>query len=83
MYEESLRMPFVIRYPKEIKGGGTLDDMVLNTDFASLFADYAGVILPIRLKVKVLETSCPIQRQHLETQFITDTGCTIQIVLPI
>lgn len=52
MYEESLRMPFVIRYPKEIKGGGTLDAMVLNTDFASLFADYAGVNLPDTFKGK-------------------------------
>ena len=52
MYEESLRMPFVIRYPKEIKGGGVLDDMLLNTDFASLFADYAGVTLPDTFKGK-------------------------------
>ncbi len=50
MYEESLRMPFVIRYPKEIKGGQRLDDMVLNTDFASLFADYAEVSLPNSFK---------------------------------
>lgn len=52
IYEESLKMPFVIRYPKEIKGGGTLDAMVLNTDFASLFADYAGVNLPDTFKGK-------------------------------
>ncbi|MDN5216838.1 sulfatase [Fulvivirgaceae bacterium BMA12] len=42
IYEESLRMPFVIRYPKEIKGGTRIDDIILNIDFASLFADYAG-----------------------------------------
>lgn len=46
MYEESLRMPFVIAYPKEIKGGTRLNDMVLNTDFAALFADYAGIGKP-------------------------------------
>ncbi|WP_127137607.1 sulfatase [Flagellimonas oceanensis] len=46
IYEESLRMPFVIRYPKEIKGGQRIDDIVLNIDFASLFADYAGIDLP-------------------------------------
>ena len=46
IYEESLRMPFVIRYPKEFKGGKRIDDIVLNIDFASLFADYAGVKLP-------------------------------------
>ena len=43
IYEESLRMPFVIHYPKEIKGGTRIDDIILNIDFASLFADYAGV----------------------------------------
>lgn len=42
-YEESLRMPFVIRYPKEIEAGSASDAMVLNTDFAPTFLDYAGL----------------------------------------
>jgi arylsulfatase A-like enzyme len=46
IYEESLRMPFVIRYPKEIEAGKRLDDIILNIDFAALFADYAGVQKP-------------------------------------
>ncbi len=46
MYEESSRMPFVICYPKEIKGGKRLDDIILNIDFAALFADYAGIKKP-------------------------------------
>lgn len=46
MYEESLRMPFVIRYPKEIPAGTRNKDMILNIDFASLLADYAGVKTP-------------------------------------
>ncbi|MDT0552683.1 sulfatase family protein [Urechidicola vernalis] len=45
IYEESLRMPFVIRYPKEIEGGKRIDDIILNIDFPSLMADYAGVQL--------------------------------------
>ncbi|MEQ6120683.1 sulfatase [Reichenbachiella sp. MALMAid0571] len=43
IYEESLRMPFVIRYPKEIKGNSRINDIILNIDFAALFADYAGL----------------------------------------
>ncbi len=43
IYEESLRMPFVIRYPKEIRGGQRLDDIILNIDFPALLADYAGL----------------------------------------
>lgn len=46
IYEESLRMPFVIRYPKEIKGGQRIDDIILNIDFAAMLADYAGVAKP-------------------------------------
>ncbi|MFK5971937.1 MAG: sulfatase [Flavobacteriaceae bacterium] len=46
IYEESLRMPFVIRYPKEIKSGQRIDDIILNIDFAALLADYAGIEKP-------------------------------------
>ena len=46
MLEESLRMPFVIRYPREIKPGTTVSDIVLNIDFAELFLDYASAAVP-------------------------------------
>ena len=52
IYEESLRMPFVIRYPKEIPAGKRLDDIILNIDFPALFADYAGVELPSSMQGK-------------------------------
>jgi len=43
IYEESLRMPFVIRYPREIPAGTRNSDIVLNIDFSALMADYAGI----------------------------------------
>jgi arylsulfatase A-like enzyme len=46
MYEESLRMPLLVRYPKEIKPGSVNDDIVLNLDFAPTFLDLAGVDIP-------------------------------------
>ena len=46
MYEESLSMPLVIRYPREIKGQQKLDEIVLNLDFAPTFLDYAGIKVP-------------------------------------
>ena len=46
MYEEPLRMPFVIRYPKEIPAGTRNKDIILNTDFAAMLADYAHVKTP-------------------------------------
>lgn len=46
MYEESLRMPFIISYPKAIEAGSVNDDMILNVDFAPTFLDYAGLEVP-------------------------------------
>ena len=46
MYEESLKIPLLIRYPKEISKGQISNDMVLNLDFAPTFLDYAGVDIP-------------------------------------
>ena len=52
IYEESLQMPFVIRYPKEISAGKRIDDIILNIDFASLIADYAEVPQPMSFQGK-------------------------------
>ena len=46
MYEESLRMPFIVRYPKAIPAGTRSDALVNNTDFAPMLLDYAGVTTP-------------------------------------
>ena len=46
MYEESLRMPLLIRYPKGVEAGTTTDAIVSNVDFAETFLDYAGVEIP-------------------------------------
>ena len=46
MYEESLRMPLLVRYPREIKAGSVNDDIVLNLDFGPTFLDFAGVPVP-------------------------------------
>jgi len=50
MYEESLSMPLLMRYPKEIKGQQELDEIVLNLDFAPTFLDYAGIKVPKSLQ---------------------------------
>lgn len=43
MYEESLRMPFLMRYPKEIYPASEFDGIVINNDFAPTFLDFANV----------------------------------------
>ena len=46
MYEQSLSTPLLMRYPKEIKPGSKVNDMVLNLDLAPTFLDYAGIEKP-------------------------------------
>ena len=46
MYEESFRTPILMRYPKEIKGGTVVDELIQNLDFAPTFLDYAGIEIP-------------------------------------
>jgi len=46
MYEESFRTPILMKYPKEIKPGTVINELVQNLDFAPTFLDYAGVEIP-------------------------------------
>lgn len=50
MYEEALRMPFLIRYPGAIRPGAVNGDIVLNIDFAPMFLDFAGVTAPAEMQ---------------------------------
>jgi arylsulfatase A-like enzyme len=43
LYEESLRIPMLVRYPRLFPEGKTVDEMVLNIDLAPTFLDLAGV----------------------------------------
>lgn len=46
MYEESLRMPFLVRWPAGIRPGATSDAIGINCDFAPTFLDLAGQTVP-------------------------------------
>ncbi|MFI3289576.1 MAG: sulfatase [Rikenellaceae bacterium] len=46
MYDETMRMPFLVRYPKKIKAGSTSDAIVNNVDFAGTMIDMAGGEVP-------------------------------------
>jgi arylsulfatase A-like enzyme len=43
MYEESIKMPFLVRWPRVIKPGTTQAALALNVDFAPTFLDAAGL----------------------------------------
>jgi arylsulfatase A-like enzyme len=46
MYEESLRMPLLVRYPKVVNPGLVNSEIVVNLDFGPTFVDLAGVAIP-------------------------------------
>jgi arylsulfatase A-like enzyme len=46
MYEESLRMPLLVRYPPMIRKGAVNNDIVLNLDFGPTFLDLAEAPAP-------------------------------------
>lgn len=46
IYEESLRMPLLVRYPRETAAGSVNTDMVSNVDFAPSFLHGAGLPVP-------------------------------------
>lgn len=50
MYEESLRMPFIIRHPRSIAPESVNNDIITNVDFAATFLDYAGIDQPDRFQ---------------------------------
>ncbi len=45
-YEEGMRMPLIMHYPKTIKPGTVNESLINNTDFAPTMLDYAGVKTP-------------------------------------
>src|SRR5262245_936302 len=49
MHEPSIRVPFLVRYPKLVKAGSLCDKMVLNLDIAPTVLDLAGVTPPKHL----------------------------------
>jgi arylsulfatase A-like enzyme len=62
MYEESLRMPFLVRWPAVIPRGTRSDAIALNVDFAPTFLDAAGQPAPAEMQGRSL---LPVLRGRL------------------
>jgi arylsulfatase A-like enzyme len=52
LYEESLRVPMLVRYPKVVGKGTINDELVLNIDVAPTFLELAGVSAPKEMQGK-------------------------------
>lgn len=46
MFEESQRMPFLIRYPSAIKAGSRIESLIENVDFAPTLLEFVGAETP-------------------------------------
>jgi arylsulfatase A-like enzyme len=56
MYDESMRMPFIVRYPKSIRAGSTSAAMITNVDFAPTLLDFVGVPAPATMQGRSFRT---------------------------
>jgi arylsulfatase A-like enzyme len=54
MYEEALRVPWLIRYPNVIKPGTVSDAWVVNIDNAPTILDMAGIKIPAEMQGRSL-----------------------------
>jgi len=58
MYEESQRMPMLVRYPKSIKPGSRSDAIIENVDFAPTMLQFAGVKTPSTTQGRGFKSIC-------------------------
>ncbi len=54
MYEESIRMPLLVRWPGVIREGAVERVMAINPDFAPTFMDIAGLEVPVDMQGRSL-----------------------------
>ena len=57
-YDQSQRMPFVVRYPKTIKAGQRSDAIIENVDYPAMMLDFAGAEIPDSVQGRSFRTIC-------------------------
>lgn len=77
-YEESLRMPLLVRWPHKVTPGARIPGLVQNTDFLPTFMDLAGLPADPAMQgasmVPLLAGAKPAIRDATYTHFYEDTG---------
>lgn len=65
MYEESMRMPLLVRYPPLIERGTKVAELTQNIDFAPTLLDFAGIDIPAEMQgvsmVNLLREEVPMK----------------------
>ncbi len=54
MYEESLKMPFIVKWPGVVKAGSVNTDLIQNLDYGETFLDVAGAEIPADMQGRSL-----------------------------
>lgn len=72
VYDESLRIPLIVRYPKQFEKGKVLDEMALNIDIAPMLLDLAGVPIPADMQGKSLAPLASGKMTDWRTSFLAE-----------
>ena len=71
-YEESIRMPLLVRYPKAIKAGTVRDEFALNLDLAPTLLELAGVAVPRAMQGRSLVSLLTGKRTAWRNSFLIE-----------
>ena len=71
-YEESIRMPLLVRYPRMIKAGTILDEFALNIDLAPTLLELAGLSPPAAIEGRSLVPLLKGPRNEWRTSFLIE-----------
>lgn len=77
MYEESYRMPLMVRWPGKIKPGTVNHNLVSNLDFAETFLDIAGTEIPDDMQGLSLKPLMEAQPAAAEAKGLTPAPTSI------
>ncbi len=82
-YEEAIRVPLIVRYPRLIQGPRRDAHLVLNLDLAPTLADLAGVPLPGRVNgrslVPLLDPATASATDQWRSDFLIESFSTIPV----
>jgi N-acetylglucosamine-6-sulfatase len=71
-YEESLRIPMAMRYPKLIKAGSKIDQLVMNVDMAPTMLSLAGVKGPAEIQGRSILPLLKGPAKEWRTSFLSE-----------
>jgi arylsulfatase A-like enzyme len=82
LYEESLRIPMIVRYPRLTAQPVARDELVLNIDIAPTILDLAGVSVPPEMQGKswrplLASGSVTNWRQSFLSEYVLEDGFAI------